>query len=57
MEKEATASGMARGVASGTYLDGMQPAHIQVTVGYHKDPDRGLRLSSQKPQKEQLSEH
>ena len=44
-------------MASGTYLDGMQPAHIQVTVGYHKDPDRGLRLSSQKPQKEQLSEH
>lgn len=50
MEKEATASEVARGVLPGTYLDGMQPAHIQVTVGYHEDPDRGLRLGSQKPQ-------
>lgn len=58
MEKEDTASEVAgRGVAPGTYLDGMEPAHIQVTVGDHEDPDRVLRQDFQKPQQQRLCEH
>ena len=58
MEKEATASEVAgRGVAPDTYLDSMEPAHIQVTVGDHQDPDRGLRQGFQKPQQQRLCEH
>ena len=58
MEKEATASEVAgRGVAPDTYLEGMEPAHIQVTVGDHEDPDRGLSQGFQKPQQQWLCEH
>ena len=58
MEKEATASEVAgRGVAPDTYLDGMEPAHIQVTVGDHEDPDRGLSQGFQKPRQQWLCEH
>ena len=44
------------GVTQGTYLYGVQPAHVHVAVGNHKYPQLGLRKSPQGPHQAQLQE-
>lgn len=40
----------------GTYLDGVEPAHVHVAVGHHKDPDGASGPGPRQRQQHQLGE-